>query len=267
MTRFFAAIATLSALGAAVPAQAQSRPGWDVSAEVFHYAYREPLEAEDVKDDGLMIGGAFGYTHVRGSWIGKVRGSVAAGAVDYRLGTETIDDVSQAIAQLELNVGRDFRTERGSALTPFIGLGARALSDSSGGKTTSEGSEGYDRRVTYQYVTAGAALNTPIRDGRSYTLSGQYNWLSGGSSKAYFSDLDPEAPNLEMDFTDGYGVEAYATINIQRGGGLVSAGPYLRYWNIDQSRSLVFTEGAESIEIYEPANSSWQLGLRATYNF
>lgn len=35
-------IATISLLATPFSVQAQSLPGWDIGAEIFHYQYREP---------------------------------------------------------------------------------------------------------------------------------------------------------------------------------------------------------------------------------
>lgn len=267
MTRFLTAIAALSAFGAVFPAHAQSRSGWDLAAELYHYAYREPLDGPDVKDDGLFLGGAVGYTIVRGPWVGRLRGAAALGSVDYSSGSGTLNGVRQTVGQLELDVGRDVEMTGGATLTPYLGLGARLLFDQSGGKVTSQGSEGYDRRIAYHYAAAGFALNTPDRSGRSFTFTGQYNRLFGGSSKSYFSDTDPENPDVDLAFRGGYGLEANALINFNRGDHQISVGPFARYWDIDSSKSAVFTYPERTITVTEPANSTWELGLRTSYRF
>lgn len=260
-------IATISLLATPFSVQAQSLPGWDIGAEIFHYQYREPEQGVNVKDRGVLFGASLGYTHVQGPWMARLRGSAALGTIDYSSANAKAKDVIQKIGQLEFHVGRDFEVLGGSTLTPFIGAGVRELIDEIGGKEF-EGLKGYDRRVRYDYSIAGFDLSTAASFDRNFTVSMQYAQLMGGSSKAYFAKEDPEVPNINLKFKDGgYGVDASAMINFRDTSGIFSIGPFLRYWDIKQSAPLVFIEEEGKVTFWEPANSTWKVGLRSSYKF
>jgi hypothetical protein len=259
--------ATMSLLVTPISAQAQSLPGWDIGAEIFHYQYREPEEGVNVKDRGVLFGASLGYTHVQGPWMARLRGSAALGTIDYSSANAKFKDVTQKIGQLEFHLGRDFEVLGGSTLTPFIGVGVRELIDKSGGKVF-EDVKGYDRRIRYDYSIAGFDLSTAVRFNRNFTASIQYAQLIGGSSKSYFAEVEPEAPNVNLKFKDGgYGVDASAMINFRDTSGIFSIGPFLSYWDVKQSAPLVFIEEEGTVTFLEPANSTWKIGLRSSYRF
>lgn len=267
MTRYVLALAAMSALSTVCAAHAQSRSGLEVSGEAFYYRYDEPKPEVDVEDKGALLGLGVGYTHVHGAWMARLRGSAALGSIDYSSVDGKLKDITQKIGQLEIHVGRDFDFLGGSTLTPFVGVGARKLIDEFGGREV-DGLKGYDRHIRYEYAIAGFDLHTAERDDRNFTISAQYARLIGGSSKAYFGREDPDTPNLNLKFKDGgYGLDVAATMNFQRSAGVISVGPFVRYWNIEESAPREFVEGDFIVTFVEPANTTWKAGVRAVYRF
>ncbi len=265
-------LAAASAAFVASAAEAQTRPGFELGAEVLDYSYRERFEGEVVaKDDGTFAGITFGYVETIGSGMFlRARLSTDFGSVDYSSGDGRLENVSQSIGQLEFHLGRDIAVGSGATLTPFIGIGSRVLEDKSGGNETELGALGYDREISYAYVPVGVAAGLPVGGRAALILSAQYNWVVGGEAKSRFSDLDPELPNVKVDLDEGHGFEASATVRFPLGRHAIGFGPFVRHWNLDRSTSFVLTDpdgSGESIEFFEPRNRTTELGLRLSFSF
>lgn len=261
-------------------AGAQTRGGFELGAEAFDYSYRERNEgATIVRDDGIFKGIALGYVEtIGGGTFLRARLHVAFGSVDYRSNgalfgepiDTRIDDISQSVGQLELQVGKDFQLNGGTTVTPFIGLASRVLSDKSGGAESKDGLRGYDREVGYAYVPIGVATRFRLGSASTLTLSAQYNWVVGGDAKSKFSEIDDELPDVEVELDKGHGFELSAMAAIPVGRNAVNVGPFFRRWDIGQSKSFILTDpegSGEFIEFFEPKNHTTELGLRLTFSF
>lgn len=278
-------IMLLGAAGAASfpsDVEAQTKGGFGIQAELFDYNYRERQEGQVVvRDDGLFGGLGLSYVETLGGGA-FLRGrlSVAFGSVDYTGDGSVIDEpgaeqsslnnVPQSTGQLELHIGKDFKLNNGSTVTPFVGLGSRFLKDNSGGRETDDGLLGYDREISYGYVPLGIAAGVPIGGRTNLHLSAQYNWIVHGSAKSHFSNVAPELPDVKLDLNKGSGFELSALIDIPVSRRRASFGPFARKWNIGQSESLLFTnpdDPTEALELIEPKNSTTEIGLRLGFAF
>jgi hypothetical protein len=268
-----ALLAGSCALASATPAEARTRPGFEIAAELFDYNYRERLDGDTiVRDDGTFGGGAFSYVEtVGGGWFLRGSLSAAVGSVDYRSNEgDRIDNVSQSIGQLELHVGRDLSLGNGAILTAFTGLGSRALIDESGGEETDTGLSCYDREVSFAYLPIGVAARIPAGRRATLAFSAQYNWIVGGEAESKFSDVDPVLPDIELELDGGHGFEAKANVEFPLGRHAISFGPFVRHWNIDRSDSFVLVDpdgSGEAIEFFEPKNRTTEVGVRLAFGF
>jgi hypothetical protein len=276
-------LAGLCSAIAAGAASAQTRPGFEVSAELLDYSYRERLDGDvAVRDDGGFVGIGGTYVETIGDGVLlRAHLNVALGSVDYRgpaggidgIATEEsrIDDVSQGIGQLELHLGKDFALG-GTTLTPFVGIGSRYLRDDSGGETTDDGLLGYDREVSFAYVPIGMSARLPLSPSHDagLVLSGQYNIVTHGTAESKFSRLDPAIPDVEVDLEGGSGFELSALLSLPVGRPSVSFGPFVRRWSIDRSHSFVLVDpegSGEAVEFFEPKNDTTEFGLRIAFGF
>lgn len=282
MKRAVMMFAGLSSFALASPAAAQTRPGFEIGAELFDYAYRERVEGEVVaQDDGTFGGVTLGYVEtIGGGSFLRARFSADFGSTDYRSpllgiiggddnpsGPVRLKDVSQDIGQLELQFGHDFAFGRGVTLAPFTGIGARVLNDYSGKKAEFGG---YDRQISYSYIPVGLAVRTPMGGRTSLLLSAQYNQVLRGHARSYFSKIDPEFPDIKLDLKRGHGLEASAVLQRSLGRRAISVGPFIRHWNISRSKSFVLTDpegSGEAIEFYEPKNRTTEIGVRLGFSF
>lgn len=259
----------------AVPAsaQARTRPGFSVGAELFDYSYREKLDGMTiVRDDGLFGGVEGSYVEtIGGGLFLRGRLSVALGSVDYRSDEGSrVDNVSQGIGQLEMHLGYDLPLGGGATLTPFVGLGSRVLNDESGGEESGDGLLGYDREISYSYVPLGLAVGIPTRGATSLNLSAQYDWVVNGKARSDFSDVAAELPDIKLDLDEGHGFEASAMLAVPLGGNQLSVGPFVRTWRVGRSDVFVVVnpdDPTEGIELFEPRSETTELGLRIRFAF
>ena len=264
-------ILTMLAVAGATAGQASAQvaDGLELGLQSFSYDYEESFEGGSIRDQGRMTGFTADYGRPVGAYSFDVRFRYAQGRIDYRSSDgERLDDVSQAVGQLELLAGRPFQTAPGVTLTPYLGVGARALIDESGGRTTRSGLQGYDREVGYSYVPLGAALRAERANGQALQLTAQYNWVVGGDVRSEFSRLDPEPPDVEVELEGGHGLELTATVSMPLGRGRIGFGPFLRRWELDRSTSFVVEDPVEgAFELFEPENETTEFGLRVVYGF
>lgn len=273
-------IATLALLAGTLlapdAAEAQTRGGFEIGAEVFDYGYRERDSGETIVfDDGTIGGIRLGYVQkIGGGVLLRARLSAGFGSVDYRSpdpeGDSRIRGVDHSIGQLELHVGKDFKIGGASSLTAFAGLGARSLRDASGGREATDGALGYDREVNYAYVPIGLEARVPVSANSAILVGIQYNLFVGGDSTSRFSEIDPEIPDVELELDGGRGFEASAAFQTKLGSHALSFGPFVRHWKIGRSDSFIVTnpdDPSESLEFYEPKNRTTELGLRLTFAF
>ena len=254
-------------------AEAQTRGGFEIGVDAFDYSYRERLRGETiVYDDGGFGGFHLNYVETIGASLflrGKL--SAAAGSVDYRSpvpgGDERIENVGQGVGQLELQVGIDLTVGDGATVSPFTGIGSRALIDESGGKFSSGGLAGYDREIGYAYVPIGVGARVPVGRG-AMLLNAQFNLVLNGTARSNFSDVDPEIPNLELDLDDGHGIEAGIAYELAIGKHALSFGPFVRHWKLERSDTFSLTNPenpGESLEFFEPSSTTTELGLRLSF--
>lgn len=260
LTAALAALAT----AAAAPGWAQTRPGGEWGLEMLDYRYSEPLDGPDVKDRGLMIGVHGRWTYTRAAWSVETRGRLAAGRIDYNYGGERIDDVIQARGDVQFAFGRDFRLGNGATVAPYVGYGVRALADGSGGEVSSQGSLGYDRNIVYQYLPLGVRFYSPTG---GVEMRAQYNRLLDGESESMFSDISPDAPDVVLDMDRGFGFELAASWTTPVAGRQMRIGPFVRLWSIEDSDVEIITDGVDAVEIIEPRNRTWEVGLHLSHAF
>jgi hypothetical protein len=275
MNKIFLALAASACTAATVsPALGQTRPGFDVGLEAFQYGYKEFHEGElFIREEGQMLGIRLSYVQlIAGGLFGRAIVSGAAGSVDYDpLDEPVVEDIDQSSGRLELHLGYDFMLGGGASITPFAGFGARLLEDESGGRETEGGRLGFDRKVTYRYIPVGLAASIPVGGRKRLNLSGQYNHLVGGNVNNLFSRIDPDAPDVKLDFNEGHGLEASAMLSLPVGRRhAINFGPFVRQWQLDPSETFTVVnpdDPSEAIVLQEPENRTTEAGVRVSFSF
>ena len=269
MKRIACVLTMSAAFTAASAAQAQTRQGFEIGVEGYTYRYDETFEGVEIlEDQGRLFGLTLDYGRGLGAWELRLRGRASGGYVDYQSDDgDRLDDVAQATVQTEVHFGRPLALSPTATLTPYAGLGARGHGDASGGRVTDTGLEGYDRYIFYAYAPVGAAAEFRTGPRTTVSLTAQYNLFLGGDAESKLSEIDVEAPDIEVELEDGYGWELSAAVHHAVGARTVSFGPFLRYWNIEESTRQRFDDEEFSFEVFEPSNTTLEAGLRLAYRF
>ena len=265
-------LATLSMMIASTVA-AQTRPGFGISAEGLKYGYNERFEGQNVANDkgGFFgMGVAYTKTFAKKNFFRSTL-AIDHGSIDYRSDDGTrLDNVEQIFGKLELVLGRDFTLKNGTTISPFFGVASRVLDDYSGGLVADNGMQGYDRHIGYRYLPLGAAMTFATRGASTFTISGQYNWITNGSVKSEFSKLDPTMPNVTVPLNGGTGYELAAMFNVPVRNRMLSVGPFVSGWRLKQSKEVELKdpEGSGDTAVFlEPASRTTKAGLRVTFSF
>lgn len=262
------------AAGIVTPAMGQTRPGFEAGLEAFQIGYEEYDEGDlFIREDGHMLGIHLSYVQpIAGGLFGRVILNGAAGSVDYDpLDEPVVKDIDQSQGRVELHLGYDFMLGGGASVTPFLGYGARLFEDESGGRQTESGRIGFDREITYNYIPVGVAASIPVGGRKRITLSGQYNHLVGGDVNNFFSRVEPDAPDVKLDFNGGHGLDASAMLSLPVGRRrAINVGPFIRHWDVEASDTFTLVnpeDPSEALTLQEPENRTTELGLRVSFSF
>jgi len=254
-----------------------------VGAEFSYFKYEEPGVMEEA---GPMYG-IFGKYVLRGhgdyavgSWgdfIAGYKENFMAGAdlklayaqVDYESqSTGTLDDIDDYLIEVRAVTGYDFPVLTDTVLTPYVGIGYRYLNDKSGGRNTTTGHFGYDRESEYVYVPFGFTTETPLSSQWVANFNIEYDFFVHGNQQSHLEDVSALLNTLQNDQEEGYGVRGSVQFARETGNMEVLFGPYIKYWDVDDSNIGTVTCGLTPCALgYEPKNESFEYGLTVGARF
>lgn len=244
--------------GFAEPLQMHTRR---VGVEMSHITYKEPGVMEE---KGFMRGIGGSYTYHNYIML-RAEGRFSYGQVDYK-NSGTMDNVNDYMLEFRGLGGHDFHISSGSIITPYIGIGYRYLNDDSSGRLTSTGEFGYERESNYLYSPIGIETLTKSDNGWSIgvILEYDYFWMGKqksnlGSGAAYYGALGYY--DIENDQNDGYGWRGSIKFQKERLKRIVIIEPFIRYWNIEDSKTTTDPGGTT---YWEPKNNSTELGINVS---
>ena len=240
-------------------AAAQTRAGWELGPEAYYYSYREPNFIHQI---GPYAGVNGSYTYKVGPAFltGNAIGDV--GYLDYKSnGTGNLNGKWNLAGDFRLLAGADIIRNDWFGVSPYTGLGVRLLYEWGSGRTTTTGAVGYDRLSRYFYVPVGlnfsfVAGNWVIRP------SAEYDYLVEGRQTSYLSQVGASA-DVNNTQNNGYGLRG--ALLFETGG--ISFGPFVRYWNIGESKPALFTAGGVLFEGIEPHNKTLEAGATLRWHF
>ena len=263
------ALAILGVAAAAPTARAQTRPGFELGPEISYYSYRE----SGLNITGPMAGLQGSWT-VMPSWIPsslflrlEANGDVAL--VDYSAAMSgRTSGISDLKGEARALAGGDVTVGRGLVLTPYAGIGYRALYDMQGGTHTDSAppSLGYNRLSQYFYIPLGVTLGI-ARGGWIIKPNLEADYLIQGWQTSYLRAVgfDSNITNLQH---NGYGFRGGVMFETETSVGPISFGPFLRYWKIGQSDlASLFAGGRFAGVGFEPSNHTLESGLSFLFSF
>jgi hypothetical protein len=265
MTSRMLAIALLALAGLSPAlARAQTHPGWEIGAEGYYYAYREPAF---VAQTGPTFGVNASYTLKRQQLFLTLNGIGDIGYLNYTSsGTGRIHGIWNYTGDFRALAGSDFAGPFGTILSPYTGLGYRLLFDEAGGRSSTTGAAGYDRLSNYLYLPVGLTLGIPSG---AWTLKPnlEFDYLIQGWQISYLSEVgyDNDPVNRQQ---HGYGLRASFLVETPTRYGRLSVGPFIRYWNIGKSVNATLNAGGQPVAtVFEPANNTIEAGATLRLGF
>ena len=255
--------AWLAALGLAwlAPgvATAQTREGWELGPEGYYYAYREPNFIHQI---GGFAGINTSYTYKIGPAFLTGNGIFDLGYLNYKSnGTGNLNGKVNAVGDFRVLAGVDLMQNEWFGVSPFTGLGYRMLYEWGGGRTTTTGAVGYDRFSQYFYIPVGLGFSFAL-GGWVIRPSAEYDFLVRGQQTSYLSQVGAIGDTKNQQ-NHGYGLRA--TLLFEQGA--VAFGPFVRYWDIGESKPAFFSQGGVEFEGIEPHNKTLEAGATLRFRF
>jgi hypothetical protein len=246
------------------PLQMQNRI--EVGFEISQITYKEP---DVMTQKGIMYGIPLSYTMHENDLMFKAEARFSYGKVDYDGGLDdgtpyTVQDIDDYIFEGRLLIGRDFPMEEKAIITPYAGIGYRYLLD-----RMDKDVYGYDRESNYFYSPIGIEAMIQLQNEWSIVPTIEYDIFWHGKQISHYEDLDPIFDQIENAQESGYGYRG--SIKIQKKSKNLDfvIEPFIRYWNISQSKtSYVTILGAYIVGYgWEPKNNSTEIGCKLAVKF
>ena len=242
--------------------------GITLGIEAYDYHYKEPNFAYL---DGPFVGLDLTLTHKFGNskkYFVTLNASGDIGDLDYSSnGSGSDSGIKNYKGDIRGLLGRDFLVGKKFAISPYTGLGYRILYDNSSNTETDLGFSGYDRTSQYVYLPVGLSLGYTIGN---WTLrpNAEYDYLIHGHQTSSFTDFGFDE-DLENSQNSGYGLRASLMLETPTSIGILSFGPFVRYWHIDDS-DVAFSSNSstgEEVAGIEPANRTTEIGGKINLRF
>jgi hypothetical protein len=235
-----------------------TRRGFEVGGQLAHYHYEEPGLMNLI---GPRIGAVGSFTLAKAGLFfrAEVRGSY--GRLKYK-GSGTQDNVPDSIFETRLLVGKDFPVGDRIALSPYAGLGYRALYNDLRGYSQIGGQTfaGYRRYSTYAYAPAGLTARIGLRDRWVLAPTVEYDLFIRGRQDTKLSDVGGCNQDVTNTQTRGYGYRTAFMVENSRW----AFGPWLHGWSIRDSDLQPIGCGQLG---REPKNWTREAGIEVRYRF
>lgn len=231
---------------------------WELGTEISHITYKEPSV---MREKGMMYGIVGAYTYHNKLML-KADGRFSYGQVDYK-NSGTLNNIDDYILEFRGLGGYDFPVFTASTLTPYMGIGYRYLNDNDSGRVTSTGAWGYERESNYLYSPIGVEIITPLKNGWSVGATAEYDIFWWGKQKSHLGDV-PGYYDIENDQEKGYGIRGSIKVQKRLKKLDLVIEPYIRYWNIKDSKTTTDPDGTIWIE---PKNNSTEIGCKLAVKF
>jgi hypothetical protein len=216
--------------------------------DLHYYAYEESkLMTEKSRLPSLSLG----YQNLADLW-GGVQPLRLGSTAEVTLGNTKYDGTGTTNTYYSKFLGEAYLSVDQHL---YVGLGYRWLTDKLGGRTTSTGHIGYDRRSQYVYVPIGGTLAT--KAGR---LKVQYNRFIRGKQVSYLAETGLYQDVSKVQHA-GHGLDLSFTPNSGK------SQVFLRYWEVEKSEvvPVYFSSGQLYGQGWEPKNTTLEVGYRKAF--
>ncbi len=248
-----------------VSAEKLEKYSLEIGPELFYFEYKEPGL---MKNEGYIYGLKTAFTYRDGFMLG-LEGLFSYGHVDYSsTSTGEGSGDKNAIVDIRGLIGYDFYLADSFVFNPYLGYGYRYLNNDSGGKFTTTGHWGYERESNYYYSPVGVNLIAGVSKNWRINTNAEYDYFWYGEQLSHLSDGDPYYQDVRNKQKKGYGARGSIEIQRKSKDSLFNFGPFVRYWNIKESKHAALVYAGTVIgEAWEPKNRTAEYGIRFTWRF
>jgi hypothetical protein len=246
----------------------QRRRNANLSFEISRIEYKEPQSvlpwdhtALFMKENGIMFGVSGDYAFFPNRFMLRLDGRFSVGQVDYLSpASGSFPGLRDYHLETRFSFGYVYRASESAQLTPFAGIGYRFLVNGLGEAEPG----GYDRRTKYLYSPMGLEGTVNLGNGWSIAATGEYDLFWRGWQYSEMGDHDPALDTVVNTQKAGWGARASATFIRNLGPVDFTFGPYLRYWDVDNSVINYYPDGTY---VLEPFNKSKEWGGKVGIRF
>ena len=252
---------------------------FDIGGEVYGYSYQEPHPV-GIKIQGPMVGYYMNYAYrpadpnffnnfISNVYMFQARYS-SSKHLEYS-GDGIVKNKHDENMEFRGLIGKDYFIGANTRVTPYFGFGYRYLIDHGNGQLSNIGGYGYDRKSHYYYLPLGADTTIWMSRNWEIDINGEYDILMSGYQKSFLSNGDQfnhdNNPDIINHQDHGFGVRG--SIKFLKHGSLMDyyVEPYIRFWNIDQSKvAYAVVDGSPTYGV-EPKNNTTEIGSRFGVQF
>lgn len=202
------------------------------------------------------------YRHESNGYFTALDGRYSQGDANYKSASGAFNNIPDKEGEVRLRTGADMVMWHGHLL-PYIGVGSRMFYD----KFKDIGPGGYDRHITQFYAPIGTSYRFTDGDW-IFTPNIEFDFLIWGQVNSHLGTLgDPNLPNITNTQNHGIGGRSEFMVGRQFGDFTLEAGPFMRYWHVDESSVKPVLGSTPGTGFGEPKNARLQYGgaLRVTY--
>lgn len=240
--------------------QPRTKTSIDAMFQFAHYKYYEKTgDSTLMATSGLKYGfGGSATGMIAGDWFVRFEGRYAFGDVDY-VGSGNSYDEPDDTFELRIMSGVDLPYGR-VVIAPYAGVGYRNLFNDGRG-ITSTGFYGYRRDSQYIYAPIGADMRYLINRDSLLSLRLEADPFIAGWQTTHLSDVDPTYPDVTNKQKWGFGFKGELMYQYQR----FSLGPYVHFWEIQDSEPAECDVFGPSVCLYEPHNKTLEYGIQTKF--
>lgn len=252
------------ALGLFLVSPAWADGYYTVGVEGFRDRYREPGPDVNEHADYGSVTAAYKYSWSNGVFA-TTENRASYGKDDYKSPDGTINGIPQYEFESRVIAGMRLPFLRGT-VNPYVGLGARFYYDNSKGEVTSLGLFGYDRRILQFYAPIGLTYKFSYGDW-IFAPTLEADPLLLGKVNTRLRNVGANYDNVTNTQQEGFGARGEFMFGQVMDSYAWQAGPFVRYWKVDDSNLQSGRLNGVPSQLYEPTNDRLQMGAALKVSF
>ena len=259
---------------------------FDLGTEIFYYRFVMPhvivgSQEGRWRDTGPMEGfyANYDYRPVMGNILNNplinVYSLQARYATSHGIGFNgqdqgTLRHEHNDVMEFRGLLGKDYAMGQDVMVTPYFGYGYRYLDENNEGRETSAAYPMNVRKSHYYYLPLGGNVAFSMTNNWEMDLNAEYDIFLTGMQKNYYSNWNQFFPGQgypDVSYRQSHGgFGLRGSVKIIKKGPIFDfyVEPYFRFWNIDNSKTIIWSDGSA---VGEPANNTTEIGSKFGVQF